>query len=248
MKSKQHLIKLNIQNLTSLWKEASIYNNSFVENNLFKYAAIENRNWPNRLWFSNTPEQDTLLLAKDKVFSKFPDLIIPYWDIPEHDLTPLFKQNGFVTLFEQIGMSLKTNSLFEEKKEVSITRVSTKSDSILWSTLFKLSFGYEIHPNILTNTHRKINFYIAYHKGKSIGTAITYQTNTVTGIHGVGIIPNGRRKGIANELMKILINISIRKKSKYITLQASDMGKGLYIKLGFEEQFLIKNYALQQRR
>jgi len=248
MKNKENLIKLNIQNLTSLWQEASQFDNSFIENTSFKYSAIENSNWPNRLWFNNYLKPESILFAKEKIFTKFPNLIIPYWDIFEKKTTFLLDQNGFVTLFEQIGMSLKTSNLFKEKKEVNITRVSTKNDSILWSKLFKLSFGYEIRPNILMNTNNKINYYIAYHKGKSIGTAITYQTDTVTGIHAMGIIPEARRKGFANELMKILINISIREKSEYITLQASEMGKGLYLKLGFEELFVIKNYALQHKK
>lgn len=247
MKNKEDLIKLNIHNLTSLWQEASLFDSSFNENTLFKYSVIENSNWPNRLWFNHYLKPEPVLIAKEKVFSKFPNLIIPYWDIFDNNSNQLLDQNGFVPLFEQIGMSLKTNNLFEEKKEVSIARVSTKNDSILWTRLFKLSFGYEISPNILANTYKKINYYIPYHKEKPIGTAIIYQTDAVAGIHALGIIPEARKKGFANELMKILINISIREKSKYITLQASDMGKGLYLNLGFEEQFVIKNYALQQR-
>lgn len=244
MKNKEDLIKLNIQNLTSLWQEASQYNNSFVENTLFNYSANEKSNWPSRLWFKNNLNQETVLLAKDNVFSKFPNLIIPYWNIFENNSISVLEENGFKKLFEQIGMSLKVKKIFDEQNVLSISLVSSISDSILWCNLFKSSFGYEIHPNILINTHRKINYYIVYHNRKAIGTSITYKTDIVTGIHAIGIIPEARRKGLANELMKVLINIAIRENSEYITLQASDMGKGLYLKLGFEEQFVIKNYVL----
>jgi len=46
--------------------------------------------------------------------------------------------------------------------------------------------------------------------------------------------------------MKLLINIAVENGNEHITLQASNMGKNLYIKLGFKEQFSIKNYTLQQ--
>jgi hypothetical protein len=31
---------------------------------------------------------------------------------------------------------------------------------------------------------------------------------------------------------------------KYSTLQASDMGKGIYLRLGYNEDFVIKNFIL----
>lgn len=244
MKKKLNLIQLNIENLTSLWKEASHYNNSFTNSLLFNYSAIENRSWPNRLWFKEELELNTILLAKKIVLSNTPKLIIPYWDIYHSNSNQLLEQNGFVNVFDQIGMSLKNNNLFEEQQNVKIRPVISKNDAIFWSQLFTLSFGYDIHSDTIINTYRNIEYYIVYHKNKAIGTAIVYKTNNITGLHSVGIIPEARRKGFANELMKILLNIAVKNKSEYTTLQTSNMGKGLYSKLGFKEQFQIKNYTL----
>lgn len=246
MKSKPKLIPLNIKNLTSLWEEASHYNKRLFTTLEFNYAAIENMNWPNRLWFNKDLDQETVLLAKNKVFSNYPSLIIPYWDIYGSDSHQLLEQNGFIKFFEQIGMSLEMTKSLKVQVDVKINRISTKDDAIQWSRLFTLSFGYEIHPDILLNTHKNINYYIAYYQDNEIGAAITYQTDNITGIQALGIIPKGRQKGLANQLMKLLLNISIKNKSEYATLQASDMGRELYLKLGFKAQFVIKNYALQK--
>ncbi len=54
-----------------------------------------------------------------------------------------------------------------------------------------------------------------------------------------------RRKGYAEQIMKLLINIATEEGVDYMTLQASDMSKNLYLKLGFEEQFTIKNFKIQ---
>lgn len=244
MTKPSNLISANINNLTSLWEEASQFNDSFIPSPLFNYSAFENFNWPNRLWFNRDFDQETILLAKNKVLSDFPNLIIPYWDIYGSHSNQLLEQNGFIKLFEQTGMYLKMNTSFEELNGVKINLFSNKEEAITWSKLFAAAFGYEIHPSILVNTHQSINYYIAHRQSKAIGTAITYQTDSVIGIHAMGIVPEARRKGLANELMKALLNIAMKNKSEYATLQASDMGKDLYRKLGFKEQFTIKNYRL----
>ncbi|WP_343328972.1 GNAT family N-acetyltransferase [Polaribacter staleyi] len=125
--------------------------------------------------------------------------------------------------------------------------MSTEKEANLWTKLFYKSFGYYINPVLLIKPQKNTDYYIAYHKNEAVGTGVLHTTNNVTGIHSVGIIPEQRRKGYAEQIMKLLINKSIHMNSDYITLQSSDMGKGLYLKLGFEEQFSIKNYTLQQR-
>ncbi len=54
-----------------------------------------------------------------------------------------------------------------------------------------------------------------------------------------------RKRGFAEQIMKRLTNMAVENGSEYVTLQASDMGKNIYLQLGFEEQFVIKNYFLQ---
>lgn len=244
MKNKSTLINQNIRNLTSLWEEASKFNNSFSRSSLFNYSAVENLNWPNRLWFNQEFNQENISQVKNEVLSNFPNLVVTCWDTKGSTTSPLLEQNGFIKLFEQIGMSLKLSQPFEEQSDLKINLVSNKNEAITWSKLFTPTFGYEIHPNILINTFKNINYYIAYFENKAIGTAITYQTDNITGIHAMGIIPEERRKGFANKLMKTLLDMAIKNKSDYVTLQASDMGKDLYLKLGFIEQFKIKNYRL----
>ncbi|MFK8036909.1 MAG: GNAT family N-acetyltransferase [Crocinitomicaceae bacterium] len=242
MKNKSNLINQNIQNLTSLWQEASLFSNSFIRSPLFNYTAIEDMNWPNRLWFNKDLDQETILLVKNKILSDFPNLIIPYWDIYDSNSNQLLEQNGFIKLFEQIGMSLELHNSFEVQTGLKIVVVSTKDEAVTWSKLFTSSFGYEIHPNIITNTNKTINYHIAFQHDKAIGTAITYQTNKVIGIHAMGIVPEARRNGYADQLMKLLINQSLKNDIEHIVLQASNIGLDLYKKIGFKEQFKIQNY------
>ena len=46
--------------------------------------------------------------------------------------------------------------------------------------------------------------------------------------------------------MEFVLTRAVYLEAAYVTLQASAMGKGLYDKLGFTEDFTIKNYVLNQ--
>jgi len=241
-------IKSNIKNLTSLWQSVSKpFNSSFSETN-FDYSLIENSEWPNRLWFHQEINKDVIALAMEKVLSTSTNLTIPYWDIYNSDSFKILEQNGFNLKFEQIGMSLKSPHIFTELKKLRLKKVSTEKEAKLWSILFSKSFGYFTNPVLLSKSQKNTNYYIAYNQNEAVGTGILHTTNNISGIHSVGIIPEQRRKGFAEQIMKLLINQSIKINSGSITLQSSNMGKALYLKLGFEEQFMIKNYTLQQRR
>jgi len=238
-------IKSNIENLTSLWQTVSKPFNSYFIETSFNYSLIENSEWPNRLWFNQEINKDVIALVKKKLLSISTNLTIPYWDIYNSDSFKILEQNGFHLKFEQIGMSLKAPHIFTELKELSLQKVSTEKEAKLWSILFSKSFGYFTNPKLLIKSQKNTNYYIAYDQNIAVGTGILHTTSNVSGIHSVGVVPEQRRKGYAEQIMKLLINQSIKINSNYITLQSSDMGKRIYLKLGFEEQFTIKNYALQ---
>ncbi len=239
-------IKLNIENLTSLWRAVSEPFDSYFREPDFNYSLIKNSEWPNRLWFEQDINKEKVLLAKNRIISCPTNLVIPYWDIYNSNSFKILEENGFNLKFEQIGMSLKRDYIFAELSSLNLKTVSTQKEAELWSELFSKSFGYHINPILLSKSQENTTYYIAYHKDEAVGTGILHSANNVSGIHSVGIIPEQRRKGYAEQIMKCLINKSIEINSHQITLQSSDMGKGLYLKLGFEEQFVIKNYELQQ--
>ncbi|EAR00055.1 GNAT family N-acetyltransferase [Maribacter sp. HTCC2170] len=238
------LISLNIDNLTSLWKTVSMPYHSYFSESRFDYCFMKDFDWPNRLWFHKDLSQEIISSTKEKIISISATLTIPYWDIYGHKILKSLESEGYVNQFEQVGMSLKLDKPLKVEDNLNIQLVTKKSDAILWSQLFKSSFGYKIHPEILIKSLKKIDYYIAYSQEHVVGTAIAYNTNKVMGVHSVGIPPAMRRKGYAEQIMKLLINSAVKNGSQYMTLQASDMGKHLYLKLGFQEDFVIKNYKL----
>lgn len=241
-----NLIAKNKNNLTSLWEEAGKQNNSLIKSPLFNYVAYKDYKWPNKLWFHQDVNLETLIEAK-KVLLYHPNLLISYWDIYKSNATDLLEEQGFVKAFEQTGMSLKLNHLFPVETGLNLRLVNSEQDAILWSKLFKAAFGYVIDTAIIYSTSKQVNYYIVYKGTETIGTAVSYQTQNVTGMHSVGVVPTHRRKGYAEELMKLLLNNAIEANGTYVTLQASNMAKDLYTKLGFSTDFALKHYVLGKK-
>ncbi|MUH35391.1 GNAT family N-acetyltransferase [Zobellia amurskyensis] len=247
MKTTAELIHTNVKNLTSLWETAGVAFDSYSKTPVFEYCEINGSEWPNRVWLHQPITQETIDLIKQKIGATTTPITLPVWDIYNENESVILENNDFSFIFEQVGMSLKPSHLFDVKSDVEIVRVSNPTEAMLWSELFQKSFGYVISSETVNKTLGKIEYYIAYSNSLPVGTALLHKTDSVMGVHAIGIPPEMRRRGYADQIMKLLINNIIKNGYEYITLQASNMGKNLYLKLGFEEQFLIKNYRLVQQ-
>ena len=63
---------------------------------------------------------------------------------------------------------------------------------------------------------------------------------------GNGIIPSQRKKGYGKEVMYNVLNLLIDNNYDLATLQASEMAKNMYSKMGFSLDFIMENYKLKQ--
>lgn len=239
------MIRENIKNLTSIWKTVGQYTNSYRAGPAFDSCAITTSDWPNRLWFHDAITIETLRLAKEQIATAPTPLIVPVWDIYQSQANILLVDAGFVKLTEQTGMFSRLTRTYEVTDGFRIEQVATPEQAMRWEVLFKQAFGYRINSELLLPNYEFIRFYTAFHNELPVGTFMLANTGAeIIGIHAVGIIPDRRGKGFAEQLMKYILNQSIEQEFMYATLQASRMGKGLYLKLGFEEQFVLMNYAL----
>lgn len=239
------IIQKNFANLTSLWQEVSQPYDAVFHQPEFSYSFIKDAAWPNRLWFHREVTAPMLRQAKERLQNLPRPMVIPLVEFLEDRSEKLFAQQEFRILFEQIGMSLKLNKLYETREMLTLKRVSQANEAKLWSQLFEQSFGYQILPHLLMTSPANAHFFTIYNaQQQAIGTALWYQTNDIVGLHAVGVVPAMRRKGYAETIMKQLLNQAVNEGLQVVTLQASMMGKGLYQKLGFTEDFTMKNYVL----
>lgn len=239
-----NLIEDNINNLTDFWKTVGTPFLSYHKNDTFEYCKIENSGWPNKLWLRRD------ITKKDlpdiiKTMQSNSGLVLPYWDIFETKSYEILDAYGFALKTEQVAMALKLDQKFRVQNNLRFKKIDNEQDAKIWSDLYPNAFGYVISKEILIHNHYTVHFYLVSNENQPIGTFMLFQTGNTIGIHGVGVIPEMRRKGFAEEIMKFALNLSIDLHADYALLQASAMGKDIYTRLGFDDLFVIKNYILK---
>lgn len=237
-------IEQNIQNLTTLWRTAGDKQYSSFSHPYFEYSIVKNSQWPNRLWLKEEISDELIPQIKKQLDTLPEKVIIPIWRFDSTKFNCDFAKHNFQLLFQQIGMSLEPKQKIKSNGFIDLKMVSNRVEAELWSETFSKSFGYKIKSSTLLSTCHEMNYFIAYKEGCSVGSVLTLKTGKTWGIHAMGVTPEYRRQGIAFQIMAKVINSAIDHNIGLLTLQASDMAKELYQQLGFEEQFVIKNYAL----
>ena len=238
-----NLIEDNLNNLTGMWKTVSSSFLSYHTTPLFEYSKVENSGWPNKLWFRKDISKNDIDEIT-KTMQANSELAFAYWDIYGTKSYEILDAYGFSLKSEQVAMALKLDQKFTLQNNLSFKRVSTEQDAKIWADLYPHAFGYVISKEILIQNYDNVHFYLVSLNAQPIGTFMLFQTQNTIGIHGVGVIPEMRRKGFAEEIMKYALNLSIDLNGDYSQLQASAMGKDIYTRLGFEDLFVIKNYVL----
>lgn len=245
---KQHmnnktLILANIHNLTSFWKTAGQLTHSYHDH----HPIYQTHEWPFRTWFS----PDYSVTANDiEQLKQWADkapapLVHPAWDIQSDADFSLYTHSGFEIKSTQTGMYLPLNSAINYEPQYKIT-LARPDDAATWGHIFSEAFNYVIPTPIIEQLIQlpDFHFYLVYHENTPIGTGVLHVTDNIAGIHAVGTLPTMRKKGIGKEMMLYILKEAKEMQLEYVTLQASDLGKSVYLKLGFMEHFVQRNYGM----
>lgn len=236
----------NIHNLVSLWKAVTAPRSTYFEQESWGYCYVSGSHWPNKLWtgadLNESMLQEMVAVIQD---SKDP-LAFSYFDNLNNKNLDSTLQDYFMPASIQYGMSLDLTQPYEENTELEYRQVANEQDAAIWSKNFEQAFGYEISSEIVFNNRIKISFINIYTGQQAVGTMMLYTTGEVLGIHGLGVVPEGRGKGVAKAAMHYALNQGYQQDVKLVTLQASEMAKSMYEKLGFSTQFIMRNYKPKQ--
>lgn len=239
-------IQSNITNLTSLWKSVTQPFNTYNEDEHIGYCFIPNSQWPNKIWLKKAQDPNILNEIKLLLKSELDGLTFSYFDIDSSEQNQmLFNYHGFDESSTQFGMSLKIKEKVKSSKQLSLQLVTNVEDSKKWSQTFEKAFGYKVSKETVKKTYHTINYYLIYDSEDLVGTVICHQTQATIGIHSLGIVPDMRGKGYATQIMYSVLNKGLEQGCDLVTLQASNMAKSMYEKMGFTTEFIMRNYKLK---
>lgn len=238
------LIQNNIENLTNLFKVMGAKQEEISNNKKLHLSD----SWPNRLWMPYDYNKDDLQEAINTDSKKEKSYILSLWERDKELFQESIKElesKEYKVLFKQIGMYLDLNATnVEENNDLEIKIANTKEEIKLWTKIASESFGYEIDVNIIEKIAEDENTYLllAYKNGVAVATTLLFENSSVMGVHLVGVPKEHRAQGIAENIMKRAITLSKEKKINIMVLQASLLGLGIYQRLGFKQNFMLRNY------
>lgn len=168
-----------------------------------------------------------------------------------------------VSLKEMFGLGLKIKNVVSymvlnepqyllknnQKSEVFINSITTRQQVEQFSAIiakayfsneWKKWYPWLLKANLENISCKNQNFYTATKDNKLIGTAILYQTPSITGIYAVATLPDYQRQGVALNLMKYVISEELLKRPEnkvYLFVNKDTAGEKMYKHLGFVPYF-----------
>ncbi|WNO09297.1 GNAT family N-acetyltransferase [Teredinibacter sp. KSP-S5-2] len=239
--SSMNLEKENLFNLVSLWKLMGAKESELDSTaNLYRCSM-----WPNKHWLEGedlfSPEPGQLKASIDQSHI---DAVFPVWGSYDQ-LEAVLKQKDFVFRSEQIAMYVELASHSYSPEQGLVLREVKDAELLkLWGALGSSAFGYQINFSVMEKLLNQNNVIIevGYYADHPVATVLSYVTGDVLGIHQVGVVSDMRGKQIASKIMHAVLSRGKKDGVKYATLQASPLGINIYKRLGFQEQFVIRNF------
>ena len=228
----------NLNNLHELWRVMGF--------NTVADRWRRSSSWPHRIWPTKSILNQIPGLSPLEFQSA--GTIFPIIDEDAGGSIKNLSKFGYQLSFKQTLMSLELQKTREVKcsqnSSMQFESVNNKKQLQPWLSIAENSFGYKIDSKVIEKLigRSDVEILLAKIEDKPVGTALLFYTDDVCGVHQVGVDPNEQGKGIALQIMEFVIARAINKKSRLMTLQASEVGKGLYLKLGFVGDVSVENY------
>ncbi len=183
--------------------------------------------------------------------------IISYFESRNH---PFFLMTGSITKPENLaeilsskynfrqnpmpGMYIELSKIKEVKEieKLKIVKVTKKEQFDIWNDILIESFSFpkDIMENFFLDflDHKDVsnyNAFLGYYQEKPAAVSLVCYNSGVAGIYCVGTIEEARGKGIGTVLTHTALVDAKKRGYEIAILQSSEMGYGVYEKMGFKE-------------
>ncbi|WP_421754648.1 GNAT family N-acetyltransferase [Croceimicrobium sp.] len=227
----------NLYNVLSLWQEVGQLNGQYFESTNWAAAYSFDSQWPNRIWLK--PEADLGNLAPPDDMPMPMSLVLWQNEIAEDQL----QSWAWKETFSLTAMSVNPHEVEVPSGNLSLQKLARSEDFKTWSLLFEEAFAYRYSPNLVASTYRLLDYYLALDGSQPVGTIAIYKDSQAgAGLYSMGVPARFRRQGFAQEILRSALNLLKEEGHPKVFLQASKMGKPLYLQNGFQSDFEIIHY------
>ena len=158
-------------------------------------------------------------------------------------LDPLARRLGLGEFGTRPALALRTSDLRPAPvpSDLDIRVVDTPNLSrTFWTTLNHGMSGTPPSgepPTIDVTDQPGLTCYLALQGGTPVGTGVLFVHRCVAGIYGIATVPAARRRGIGRAISERAVRDGFQSGARLGALQASEMGKPVYLAMGFHWVF-----------
>lgn len=240
---------------------------------LGRSPRVEVHHGPELLWYiTGMPSRGGNGVCRTRIKSEDVDAIIEMTLIPFNaqklpmtwytgpttqpaDLGEHLTAHGLKDAGDEPGMAVDLLALNEDVAAppvLSIKRVSDKEGLRKWLCVFTLAFGlpdavgeamFDIEVDLGLGQHHPRQLYIGLMAGEPVATSLLFLGAGVAGIYGVGTLPQARRQGVGTAMTLAPLLEARAMDYRVGVLHASEMGLGVYRRLGFQEYCRLGGYV-----
>lgn len=235
-------------------KVAVISENKVSINDDLSWVMSETSDWPNRIFRARFNPADVNEKISTVVKQIKLGMIPKIWTVTPSsvpkDLGKQLLAHGFYQHNVQSGMAIDlvtTNIIPKQQNSELIIHRCCDPDTLrqlkfVSDTAFNRNVNFDIFVKMLNE--KSIHFYVGSIHDQVVATLVISYSATFAGLHLVTTHPNYRKRGIAAAMVRnALYNIQ-KQGYPFAVLQASQLGEGVYQKIGFKKYLDLTHYAL----
>jgi GNAT superfamily N-acetyltransferase len=171
------------------------------------------------------------------------------------NLREILHRGGWKYAGAEPGMAVELRALgrTEVPDGITIREVTSDGDMEIWSSTLAQGFGDgpmeaawagEVFGRISLAGQSGWRHYLAFKDGRSAATASVLTSCGVAGLYFVMTVPEHRGSGIGSAITVAALRSAGARGYKVGVLQASEMGEGVYRRLGFREVCRFELWAM----
>lgn len=224
-----------------------------IKASIFSYKSFDFYSNPDSHWFTRAILEGNPSLSdlsseiedlRDKGFH--PD-ILDFLNTRTHEIS--IRELGYNSRNEQVGMFLKGDPISLNKKsnmELDIRKIRTKKDLKVWLGILNDSFRSDDRENLYLKLLNQNSFrlYGGFINGQMTTTGMTFYDGKSFGLYSITTDRDHRGFGHASALIEHMLGEIRKKFPGFIILHATEMGKGIYEKFGFEKSTLLRHWSI----
>jgi ribosomal protein S18 acetylase RimI-like enzyme len=194
--------------------------------------------------------QETVQYFSERQVDTFTCWFQPH--LSRSDWAPLLSSFGFGFSDGTPGMTVDLQTLPESPSippGLEIRTVEDEATMRVWTHVFTPGYGFPINwEGTIFDVWFKLGLdfpvrnYLGYLDGKPVATSTVFYSAGVAGIYDVATLPEARGQGIGTALTLAPLLDALQIGYRIGILQSSDMGFGVYKKMGFRHLCQIENF------